>query len=93
MVIKVLDKKPERYKTFDEVKNIVKNAVEGEKERKIYQEDRERLKEFYGVKIFIKAEDTTVKEGTEGEREEGMKAAEIERLLKELPDTVAVIDR
>ncbi len=93
MVIKVLDKKPERYKTFDEVKNIVKNAVEGEKERKIYQEDRERLKRFYGVKIFIEAEDTTVKEGAEGEREEGMKAGEIEKLLKELPDTVAVIEK
>ncbi len=95
MIVKVLDKKPERYKTFDEVKNIVKSAVESEKERKIYQEDRERLKKFYGVKVFIKAEeDTAKKETAEPEEEEaGPKEEVFDRLAKELPDTVAVIEK
>ncbi len=95
MVVKLLDKKPERYKSYDEVKNIVKNAVEGKKERELYQKDRERLREFYGVKIFIKAEKDTSKKAKsmEPEGEEGPEAGALDRLEKELPDTVAVIER
>lgn len=95
MVIKVLDKKPERYKTFDEVKNIVKNAVEGQKERELYKKDRERLKRFYGVKILIETEKDTAKKAKrmEPEGEEGPEAGAFDRLEKELPDTVAIIEK
>jgi len=93
MVVKLLSKKPERYKTYDEVKNIVRNAIEGEKEREIYTRERERLKKFYGVEIFIEADTSEGKEERvmEPEMEEAPDAEAFTRLEKALPDTVAVI--
>ncbi len=95
MVVKVLDKRPERYKKFDEVKNTIRNAVEGKKERELYERDRKRLREFYGVKIFIEAKKDTAEDTKrmEPESEEGPEPGAFDRLEKELPDTVAVIEK
>jgi len=93
MVVKVLSKKPERYRTYDEVKNNVKNALQGERERKIYEEDRKRLMKFYGVKILISVSDSDTVPINPEEREEGPSKEEMDRFRKELPDTVAIIEK
>ena len=95
MVIKVEGKEKDRIRSFEEVRTMVKGVVEGQKEREVFESEKGRLREFYGVKIFLK-EDTTEAEGKESERyeEEGKVLTEEEKnFLKSLPETLAVIQK
>ena len=92
MVVKLLSKSKPRYKTFDEVKNTIKNLIKSKRENELYTKDRERLKEFYGVRVFIKR-DTAEPQEEKRERGEKKRKKSISDLLQELPDTVAVIER
>ncbi|MDT7904823.1 MAG: peptidyl-prolyl cis-trans isomerase [Candidatus Caldipriscus sp.] len=94
MVIKVESKEKDRIRSFDEVKTMVRGAVEGQKEREIFESEKKRLREFYGVKIFLKEDTTEVKKGEEEKEEEGKVLTEEEKnFLKALPETLAVIQK
>ncbi len=95
MVIKVKSKEPERFRTFDEVKTIVKSAVEGQKEKEILEKEKKRLRDFYGVEIYIEVDTTEQpKLGEEEHEEEGKVLTEEEKkALEKFPDTLAVIKR
>ncbi|MEO0138767.1 MAG: peptidyl-prolyl cis-trans isomerase [candidate division WOR-3 bacterium] len=96
MVIRVDEKEADRIRSFDEVKTIVKGAVEGQKEKDLFEKEKQRLREFYGVNIFIKP-DTAEKSKFEEERgyeeEAGVLTEEEKNALEKLPDTMAIITK
>ncbi len=95
MVIKVEGKEKDRIRSFEEVKTMVRGVVEGQKEREIFENEKKRLREFYGVKIFLKEDTSETKRGEREEREEEVRVLteEEKNFLKSLPETLAVIQK